>query len=381
MAPLFALMILTVHLLLAYQLTRGSRRIDFLRAFPGQPAAKLPTVTIIAAARNEERQLHQAVLSLLGQDYPRLEVILVNDRSDDRTGVILDQLAAQHAPLRVIHIDRLPDGWLGKNHALWAAAQQATGDWLLFTDADVIMAPTSLFQAVCYAEAHQLDHLAVTPEARMPSFLLNAFGLTFGFFFGLFTRPWKAADPASRAHIGIGAFNLVRRRVYNQIGEHRTIALRPDDDLKLGKIIKRAGFRQNLAYGTGLIQVEWYSSVKEVVRGLEKNLFAGTDYRLGLTLAGILFNLIFCLWPWLAVLLSSGPTRLIYLAACITMVLVAADGARFHGFNRWTAVALPVTVTLFTFIVLRTLILTLARGGISWRGTFYSLKELKKNRV
>lgn len=376
-----ALLILVTHLLLAYQLARGSRRIDFLRASSGQPTAQLASVTIIAAARNEERQLRQAALSLLGLDYPRLEVILVNDRSDDRSGVILDQMAAEHAHLRTIHIDHLPDGWLGKNHALWAAAQQATGDWLLFTDADVIMSPTSLFQAVCYAETHQLDHLAVTPEARMPSFLLNAFGLTFGFFFGLFTRPWKAADAASQAHIGIGAFNLVRRHVYEQVGGHRTIALRPDDDLKLGKIIKRAGFRQNLAYGTGLIQVEWYSSVMEVVRGLEKNLFAGTDYRIGLTLAGILFNLIFCLWPWLAVLLTQGPQRLIYLAACITMVLVAADGARFHGFNRWTAVAFPVTVTLFTFIVLRTLILTLAQGGIYWRGTFYSLKQLKKNRV
>ena len=381
MALLLALMILAAHLLLAYQLASGSRRIDFLRTSSHQPDAQLASVTIIAAARNEERQLHPAVLSLLGQDYPRLEVILVNDRSDDHTGAILDQLAAEHAHLRVMHIDHLPDGWLGKNHALWAAAQQATGDWLLFTDADIMMAPTSLSQAVGYAEAQQLDHLAVTPEAHMPSFLLNAFGLTFGYFFGLFTRPWKAADPASRAHIGIGAFNLVRRDVYEQVGGHRTIALRPDDDLKLGKIIKRAGFRQNLAYGTGLIQVEWYSSVKEVVRGLEKNLFAGTDYRLGLTLAGIVFNLIFCLWPWLAVLLTQGPQRLFYLAACIIMVLIAADGARFHGFNRWTAIAFPVTVTLFTFIVLRTLILTLAQGGIYWRGTFYSLKELKKNRV
>jgi cellulose synthase/poly-beta-1,6-N-acetylglucosamine synthase-like glycosyltransferase len=381
MALLLALIILATHLLLAYQLARGSRRIDFLRALPDQPAAQLPAVTIIAAARNEERHLRQAVLSLLAQDYPRLKVILVNDRSVDHTGAILDQLADQHALLRIIHVDHLPDGWLGKNHALWMAAQQATGDWLLFTDADVNMDPTSLFRAVGYAEKQQLDHLAVTPEARMPSFLLNAFGLTFGYFFGLFTRPWKAADPASRAHIGIGAFNLVRRSVYAQVGGHRTIALRPDDDLKLGKIIKRAAFRQSLAYGTGLIQVEWYSSVKEVIQGLEKNLFAGTDYRLGLTLAGILFNLSFCLWPWLAVFLTQGPERLFYLVTCITMVLVAADGARFHGFNRWTAVAFPLTVALFTFIVLRTLILTLAQGGIYWRGTFYSLKELKKNRV
>ncbi|MBN1956943.1 MAG: glycosyltransferase [Desulfuromonadales bacterium] len=377
----FVLMILGIHLLLARELIRGSRRIDFLRQVPVQAAQQRPAVTIIAAARNEERHLHQAVLSLLNQDCPDLEVIIVNDRSTDRSGAILDQLAQQFPALRVIHIDSLPFGWLGKNHALWVATQQAGGEWLLFTDADVMMTPDCLPRALSYAESESLDHLAVGPEAHMPSFLLNAFGLTFGYFFGLFTRPWKAPDPRSRAHIGIGAFNLVRHSIYNQVGGHRTIALRPDDDLKLGKIIKQAGYRQKLAYGAGLIQVEWYSTVPEVIRGLEKNLFAGADYRLGLTLGGILFNLLVFLLPWPALLLTHGLVRISFFAACLIMILVAADGARFHGFNRWTAVAFPLTVALFTFIVLRTLIVTLVQGGIYWRGTFYALKELKKNRV
>lgn len=376
-----ALTILVIHLLIALELIRGSRRIAFLRLEPELSAQQLPSVTVIAAARNEERRLKEALVSLLDLDYPNLEVIMVDDRSTDRTGAILEELAEQHRNLRIIHIDRLPGGWLGKNHALWVAAQQAPGDWLLFTDADVIVTPDTLSRALGHAQRYRLDHLAVTPEARMPGFLLNAFALTFGLFFALYTRPWKAADSSSRAHIGIGAFNLVRRSVYDQVGGHRTIALRPDDDLKLGKIIKAAGFRQAPAYGTGLIRVEWYSSLKEVVRGLEKNLFAGTDYRIWLSLGGVLCLLGGWFWPYLGLFASSGPARVLYGLCVVLISLQVADGAQRFGGHRGYVLGFPLTVLLLAAITLRTLLCNLLRGGITWRDTFYPLDELRRNRV
>ena len=378
---LIAILILITHLAIAAVAILGSRRIPFLRDIDPVALENAPSVSIVIAARNEERNIRAALQSLLRLDYPALQLVVVNDRSEDGTGAILTELAASDSRLEMIEVTTLPQGWLGKNHALWRGSAAATGELLLFTDADVMMNTETLARAVGYLQRQHLDHLAVTPEARMPGWLLNCFGMTFGFFFGLFTRPWQVTNPKRRAHIGIGAFNLVRASIYREVGGHRTIAMRPDDDLKLGKIIKLSGARQGLLYGTGLIRVEWYSSVTEVVRGLEKNLFAGTDYRIWMMLGGIGFNLGFCLWPWLALLLTGGAVQILYAASVAVLSLAVAANARFHGYHGWYALGFPLTTALFTWIMARTLILNLRQGGIYWRGTFYPLADLKKNRV
>lgn len=376
-----ALATLAIYAVIAVDVFIGSRKLRFLRDVPTTLPERPPRVSLIAAARNEERNIAAAVRSLLKLDYPELELILVNDRSEDHTGAILDELAREDGRLHVLHVAELPPGWLGKNHALWLGSRQARGELLLFTDADVLMHPDVLRRAVHLLENEGLDHLAATPEARMPKLLLNLFMAAFGFVFGVFTRPWKARDPKSPRHIGIGAFNLVRAAAYARVGGHRTIALRPDDDLKLGKILKKAGYRQDLAYGTGLLQVEWYESVGQLIRGLEKNVYAGTDYRLWLALGGVVFQLVGGVWPYLALFVTEGPTRLIYLAVVLLLSLLIADSARFHGFSPWYAAGFPLTSTLFAYIVLRTVILNHRQGGITWRGTFYPLDQLRANRV
>lgn len=373
--------LLITHVLIGFEIIVGSRQIRFLRDFAPVDPEVAPKASVIAAARNEERNIRGALQSLLDLDYPDLQVVLVNDRSEDRTGDIFEEMAASDPRLEIVHVSELPDQWLGKNHALWQGSQKATGDILLFTDADVVMAPDTLSRAAACMRVQGADHLAATPEARMPSLFLNMFAATFGFFFGIFTRPWRAADPRSRCHIGIGAFNLVRTEVYRKVGGHQTIALRPDDDLKLGKIIKKSGFRQRLVYGTDLISVEWYANIREVVVGLEKNVFAGTDYRLWLAMAGVFFQLGAILWPYLALFATAGATLAVY-AACVAVIsVVVADGARFNGFNPWYALGFPLTAGFLAFIVVRTVICNLVQGGITWRGTFYPLSLLRKNKI
>ena len=375
------IIILSIYVIVGLEVTIGSRQIHFLRDVNPSTENLLPSVSIVVAARNEERNIRAALQSLLDLDYPHLQLILVNDRSEDRTGDIIDEMKTGDPRLEILHLRELPKGWLGKNHALWQGSLKANGELLLFTDADVVMVPDTLLRAVSYFQAEQLDHLAATPEARMPSLFLNMFGVTFGFFFGIFTRPWKAPDPKSACHIGIGAFNLVKAESYLQSGGHKTIALRPDDDLKLGKILKQQGCHQQLIYGAGLISVEWYASIRELVLGLEKNVFAGTDYRLWLAISGVVFNLVTILWPFFALFFTSGSTLLLYALIVLTIGLIAADGARFHGFSPWFALGFPLTAGLFTFIIIRSVSCNLIKGGITWRGTFYSLAELRENRV
>lgn len=352
-----------------------------LAVVPIDKRDECPSVSLIAAARNEERNIERAVRSLVRLDYPELEITIVNDRSTDRTGIILDKLAAEFPQLNVVHVSSLPAGWLGKNHALQLGADRCRGEWLLFTDADVVFEPTTLRRAICYAESHRVDHLAATPECHMPSWLLTAFTVTFYMYFSLYVRVWAVRNPHRRAHIGIGAFNLVRANVYRAVGGHERIRMRPDDDLKLGKIIKLAGFRPDVVNGTGLIAVEWYDSVREAIRGLEKNTFSGTDYSVPLTVFSSALSLGFNVWPYLAVFVINGPARWIYLAVCCTLWGAAFNSARSMNARRGTALGFPLGVLLLTYIQWRTMLLNFYHGGIRWRDTHYSLAELKANKV
>ncbi|MFP5286679.1 MAG: glycosyltransferase family 2 protein, partial [Thermoanaerobaculia bacterium] len=308
---LFALALGTflVYLALGFEVIRGNRSIRFLKDVPPL-AGEHPRVSIVIPARNEERNLEEALRSVLAQDYPNLEFVVVDDRSTDRTGEILDRMAAADPRLRVVHVTGLPPGWLGKNHALHLGSEGASGDHLLFTDADVVLAPSTVSRAVGFLEREGLDHVTVSPEVERPSLLFEMFIGAFSFFFALFVKPWKARDPKSGKHVGIGAFNLVRAASWRAAGGHRAIALRPDDDLKLGKLLKKNGFRQEFLFGQGLVRVEWYASVRELIHGTTKNSFAAVDYSLPVVIASTVSQLSLNVWPFLGLFLTAGPTRL-----------------------------------------------------------------------
>lgn len=377
----FAALTLLLWSVLALDIIIGNRRVRGLRELSPRLPKTVPRVSVIVAARNEARNIRTALSSLLRLSYPDYELIVVDDRSDDGTGAILDDMATVDTRLQVIHLDSLPQGWLGKNHALWRGAGAASGELLLFTDADIVMEPTVLSRAVQLLLAERLDHLAVSPSMTMPTVFLQMFGASFIVFFSLFARPWKARDPKSRFHVGIGAFNLVRGSAYRAVGGHETIRLRPDDDMKLGKILKRGGCRCDVAYGPDFLSVEWYRSLADAVRGLEKNAFSGCDYRVWFVLAGVLFHLAATVWPYLALFLTHGATRGVYLIVVLLLTLLFADCATFHGSRRRYAAGFPLATLLFVWILLRTMVLNLVQGGIRWRGTFYPLDELKRNRV
>jgi glycosyltransferase involved in cell wall biosynthesis len=379
---LFYLAVVTLVLTVAtaIEFAVGNRTFRALATVPPLNDASSPRVSIIIAARNESRKIEPALQSVLAQDYPNYEIIVVNDRSTDDTGEIVRRMAASEQSMRVITVNELPPRWLGKNHALNAGAGQATGELLLFTDADVMMETTTLGRAVNMLRISGLDHLAVTPRMAMPGVFLNMFGGAFTIFFGLYAKPWKARDPKSRRHIGIGAFNLIRAEVYRRIGGHSSIAMRPDDDIRLGKIIKTAGYRQDMALGNKLLRVEWYSSVGEIVRGLDKNTFAGVDYNLAVVIAASIGQWAVFVWPVAALFLTSGPTWWLNAAIAAVIGLLYADNAGFHGMKRRHWIGFPVATALFQYTIWRAVLKTLLNGGIDWRGTHYSLADLKGNK-
>lgn len=373
---------LLLLLLATAQLERGRRLLPWLRDMPLPPAdAALPLLTVIAPARNEARHIEAAVRALCAQEYPDLEVIVVDDRSTDATPRLLAELQRELPRLQVLTLQTLPPGWLGKNNANARAAERARGELLLFTDADVILAPGALRRAVGMLQRERLDMLAVGPEAPMPGLLLPQFALYFALLFSLFTRPWAARDPRSRAHVGIGAFNLVRASVYRAAGGHERIRLRPDDDLKLGKIIKLAGGAQAFAVGRGAVRVEWYGSWRELRDGLMKNLFAGAEYRVWLVLLGVLSHLLLLVLPPFALAWTTGLGWWCYAACCALFVLQGIAAAPSLGTARWAGLLLPGLALFGAYLMIRATAVTLWRGGIEWRGSRYALADLRANRV
>lgn len=372
--------VLLAIVLSGLDLLLGLKKIEHLADLPwyqGNP----PSVTLVAPARNEERNVEAAMRSLLAQQYPALEIIAVEDRSTDTTGAILDRLAAAEPRLRVIHIIELPHGWLGKNHALSVGAAAARGEWLLFADADVVMAPDAISRAMAYAERRGLDNVTVLPDTLMPGILLQAFVCVGVIIFAMALRPWKARDPRSRYFVGVGAFNLVRASAYARAGGHQPIRLRPDDDIKLGKILKRSGARQDALSGRGMVSVEWYRTLGETIDGLMKNSFAVVQYNPLLMLGGVGFYLVLGLGPLAALIIGPGPVRWFGATAVGFQLLVHLAVAREVRLPLRAVLLYPLMYIVFAWIVLRAMVLNLWQGGIVWRGTFYPLSELRKNRV
>lgn len=354
-------------------------RIGALADVPRLVAAeRAPRVSLIAPALNEERNVEHAVRSLCAQEYPDYEVILVDDRSTDATPAILERLARELPRLRVVTVRELPGGWLGKNHACWQGARAASGEILVFTDADVVFAPSALERAVAHLERNALDHLTVAPQTVMPG-LVNQFTLYFGLLFTLYVRPWAARNPRSRAHVGIGAFNMVRASAYRAVGGHVPIRLRPDDDLKLGKLLKRAGYAQDFLVGRGAITVEWYASWRQVRDGLMKNLYAGAEYRTWLVALGVATHVLVLALPPFALLWTDGLAWWLYAACLAVYASIGVVAARGFGTARWAGLLLPALALFGAYLMVRATWLTLRNDGIDWRGTHYALSELRGN--
>jgi len=364
----------------------SSGKLPFVEPLSVNLSAINPRVSIIVPARNEEADIEQSLTRLMRLEYDNYEVIAVNDRSTDHTGEIMETVAKNardngHPLLRVLHHAELPAEWLGKTHAMWTATNLATGDWLLFADADVLFKPDSLRRAVAYAEAEGADHVVLFPQMIMKrpgEFMMIAFFQTM-FMFG--HRPWKVADPKSRDHMGVGAFNLIRRSVYESIGTYKTLRMEVLDDMKLGKVVKNAGFAQRNVFGGDLISIRWANGAMGVVNNLTKNFFAVLSFRWPLTLISA-FGLAFLnLMPFLGVFLAHGWERLPYAIALGSMFAIYLGMSLRSGVPAYYFLLHPVSTLLFVYTLLRSMAYTLWNDGIIWRGTKYPLEELRKGMV
>jgi hypothetical protein len=383
---IYATLCLLYWLRCAYGVYRVRTGVPLLTDLEAPKLASWPAVSVIVPACNEADKFESAARTLLAQDYENLEIILVDDRSTDATGLIADRLAASDSRARAIHISDLPDGWLGKVHALDRGLAECSGDIVLFTDADVHHRSDTVRRAVGLMQADRLDHIAGCPSLRSPPGLLTN-SLIAGFLrplFAMLLPPWRVPNPNSGAFFGVGAFNMVRRSAFDATAGFEWLKMETGDDMGLGMMMKRSGANCRVVSMSDLVSVQWYGSLGEVMRGSEKTYAAVGGCRLlpivlsAVVALGLEASPILCLLP-----LAWAQTRLPGLLGLPIAALFVWSAV---GFARWGRARImpglltPLTVGVSALILLRAGILGWRRGGVMWRDTLYPAAELRKNR-
>ncbi len=342
-----------------------------------------PSVSVVMAARDEAKRIGPAILSRLADGYPDVEYILVDDRSDDGTARIAREVAGDDARLKILRVEELPEGWLGKVNALRLGLQEGRGEWVAFSDADVSVERGMLARVVATCLREGLDCYTLVPEYRSHSVMVDALWTVFIRVLGLALDDRRVRDPSSKLAVGSGAFTIVRREILDRTPGFEHMRMETADDMALGAMAKEAGGRCSIGTAVGLASVRMYDHVGAFLRGVEKNGSTTGAHPVRWTFAILLFAVldvspvaalvtgIATASPWLI---------LVGIATCVFTWVV--NIVALYGSSRIWAPALvwPLGTVLFAYGVIRATWLARIRGGVWWRGTFYPLAELEAGR-
>lgn len=342
----------------------------------------LPLISVIIPARNEQDSIERCLECILNQTYPRYEVIVVEDRSDDQTPQILSRFEESHPEVEVLHGRKLPPGWVGKPFALHQGVRHAEGDWYCFLDADTFGAPALLSSALHFAEEEKVDCLSLLTEQIMVGFWERVVlpvvftGLKFGY------PAQQVNDPDHPRAIANGQFILIKGPVYREIGGHQAVCDRVDEDKALAKKVKSSGFRLYLAEGGKLVRTRMYTSLEEMWNGWTKNIYLGMQGRLGLLAFGIISALIAALgiplWWGVALVgvsrhggIVSILTLLETLLFTIYLLYHRVRLYREMNSNPWYSLSLPLGSAVFAAMMIVSAFRVLSGQGVVWKKRRY----------
>lgn len=338
-------------------------------------------LAVVVPARDEGATIEAGLRSLLEQDYLNMRIVAVDDRSTDGTHQIMESLAREYPTrLSVVQVTELPEGWLGKTNAMSVGVEEAEREdqpeWLLFTDADVVFSRDAVRRSVGAATELRADHFVTLPTPifkRADEAVFLSFFQVMSFWA---VRLWRVSDPDSvRDSVGVGAFALLRREAYWRVGGFRALRMEILEDLYLGRRVKELGLRQRVALGRGLVRIHWAAGALGVVEVLTKNMFAVFRFRLSLLLFSAFWLLFFSAGPFAG--LFFGLSRVPSVLAIAAMAYLYRLASKYNGVASWAVVFAPVAALLLAYSLLRSAFTTLWHGGVRWRGTFYSIAELR----
>jgi glycosyltransferase involved in cell wall biosynthesis len=333
-----------------------------------------PKVSMIIPASNEAIAMPAALSSLRQLDYPNLEIIVIDDRSTDGTGTHIEAAAQQDPRIRAVRVDELPPGWLGKVHAQSRGCEQATGEWLLFTDADVVFATDAVKRAVGHAQSAGLDQLVIVGRGRPPTFILDVVECALA----TMLHGAAALSRSSNQVVGSGQFSMVKRSTFERSEGLSWLKMETADDFGLSWLMRNAGAKQAFLVSRSDVSWVWYPTFMAMVRGFEKNIFpVATGYRAmpAIIIATLIIAL--HLGPWLAPY-ALGVWGWCLPAAAVLALCVATMVRRRLSGRRWSVLLLgPLGQLILAMVLVRAMAVVMIRGGLTWRGTFYPIAALR----
>jgi chlorobactene glucosyltransferase len=355
---------------------------------PALPPDPAPLISVCIPARNEERNIRACVEAVLAQDYPRFEVIVLDDRSTDSTPEILHSHAAQNDKLKILSGADLPIGWAGKPHALFQAARSARGEWLCFIDADTFLSPETLSSVYTKATNTHADMFTIMTFQILGSFWektvmpLVMTALSVGF------SPRKVNDPSTRDAIANGQFIFIKRSVYDAIGGHESVKNQIVEDKAISEQVKWNGYRLIVADGMKVARTRMYTSLPSMWEGWTKNIYLGLSDRPGLLLLGafgaslaVIAALFLPAWPLLGLWWTFHGGGFMGAAVAAEAILlwaylltVRAMVAHKMEISRWWALSTPLGAGVFAGMMLTSAWKVLSGQGVTWKGRVYSKK-------
>jgi len=380
--------LLAALLILAWLHTQA--RLEIKTPHVAPPVAG-PLVSLLVPARNEQKNIRRCVEALLAQDYPHLEILVLEDRSTDATPVILAELAARDPRLVILTGSELPAGWAGKPHALDQAAKSATGEWLLFIDADTFLDPNAVSACLAAAQTTGADLYTVMTEQITGSFWekvvmpLVMTALSVGF------SPHKVNDPQTRDAIANGQYILIKRTVYDAIGGHEKLKNQIVEDKALAEQVKWHGYRLIVADGRGIAQTRMYTDLPSLWEGWTKNIYLGLSDKPAMLLLGafgaflaLMAAIFLPVWPLLGLLwyVNSGGWMALGVLLQSLAVWAALVFARMQvnakmGIPRWYALTTPLGAGSFAAMMFTSTFNVLSGQGVTWKGRKYDPKMVR----
>ena len=342
-----------------------------------------PLVSAIIPAKDEEGTIADCLASIRAQEYPNLEILVVDDRSADRTAAIAREIAAADPRVRVVSIDHLPPGWTGKTHALHVAAAEARGDWLWFVDADTRQRPECLPIVLEYARSQDAALASLLPEMRCESFWEEAVQPLASIVLMQSFPLFLVHSAKSRRFFANGQFILVRRAAYDAAGGHAAVRDRFVEDIYLGGKVKALGLPIRVGMGKAISSTRMYTSLPQITRGWARILYDAADRRPWPLVWNVLDQLIFNQSAHVALVASlvmlamgvPGPFPRILLGMSVVHHLLAAS-VLYRLYRQMVARPLravlwyPVAELVLDVILYRA-ILSCVTGRVTWRGTAY----------
>ncbi|MDB5351770.1 MAG: glycosyl transferase family 2 [Planctomycetota bacterium] len=352
---------------------------QYLRPISGPISADSPRVEVVIPALNEEERVETTVRNVLAQEYPHLHLTVVNDRSTDQTGAILDRLA-ETLPVRVIHGVPRPTGWVGKTWAISQGASGATAEWLLFVDADMELHPRALATALDQASKADADLVSIIARPEIKTFWQGAIAVTIGELLFTMYPTHLANDPKSPVAIAAGGFLLVKRSVYERVGGHEAVRAEIVEDIQFGRLVKQSGGRLSIHLAPDLAWTHMYGTFGDLWRGLRKNAYAGMEYQLRKYIAGAIGGQIMAWTPMVATVvglaIGSWPLAIVGAWGWLAQALSVAPSIPYLRISPLFVLTLPLGSLAYTAIATAS-VWNHHRGRIIWKGVTFSATDVQ----